>query len=244
MKSLHNLAKNTASGPSRCGLKRWPVLFELLLIVFLFCATGYCSETVKVSTKAELLELLLNLEWVSQGPYSSGPAPITSDVEIMVPIRIASSDMPVPASCQRRNDCKHALSFGHSRPVRGLLCEKTGRFRRGDSCDEISLSPGRYRFRGIMVDMHPSKYNFMPFVEVYPPSEEPCREGEFSCAKDHTCQSSFNGYCRFCLGRSVDECACRKPDGIVPDGTKCHFFISGDLMAAGVCRKGVCIRRK
>lgn len=199
---------------------------------------------VRIHKKPELIRLLSQLEWGAQGPYSSKSIPITPDIVITNPIRVSPNEIPIPAACQKRTDCRHSVSLGYSRPVPGIHCEGSEKYLGRQSCREIALSPGKYRFRGIMIDTHPSRYNFIPFLEVYSSSKEACEQGEFTCTGNNTCYSSFNEYCRLCLGLAADECACRDENGIMPDGSKCRFFVSGDVKMGGVCRQGICITER
>jgi len=91
-----------------------------------------------------------------------------------------------------------------------------------------------------LMDTHPGPYNFVPVVSVLGPCGEACPEGQFACSEDMTCYPDFDSFCRGCEGRAADECACRTEAGMLADGARCEFFVSGDNILAGRCRSGVC----
>jgi hypothetical protein len=208
------------------GRKRILSIITLLLLGFSPYTTVEGSRIIQIDTKDQLLELIGNLQL---SPSSSKPFPTTSDIEILVPIHISTGDIPF------RLFQSKDVALGYSRPVNGVFCKNQKRFKGGNSCSEIALSPGIYRFRIYWV----TGISLSPFLEVMSSSGEACREDEFRCESDNVCYSPFDQYCDMCLRRSPDKCVCLGHGGIVPDGSKCHV-VSGDLRYEGTCLDGTC----
>ncbi|MHC1724980.1 MAG: hypothetical protein AB9866_02970 [Syntrophobacteraceae bacterium] len=125
-----------------------------LILVLVIChplisSVGFSPEPkIRIHKKSEILELFAKLEWVSQGPYSSKPVPIMPDIVITAPIHISVSDIATPATCEKRNDCRHDVTLGYSRSVQGIHCEEAKNFMAGTPVMRLSFHPENTAFGG------------------------------------------------------------------------------------------------
>lgn len=195
-----------------------------------------CPVPVEVGDAAGLLAVLEGLAWDQVGPYSSGSVPDSPDLVITGTITIAGDQVPIPASCLDREDCRHTAVFAGDRP--GATIEGSDGWFEGEP--SLTLADTTVRLGAALMDTHPGPYNFVPLITVLGPCGEPCNAGQFACQADLSCYGTFDAYCRRCEGRSAPECACRAPEGPLPDGTPCDYFVSGDVIESGTCRNGLC----
>jgi len=195
-----------------------------------------CASPQVVSSTDELIQRLAVIEWTPVGGYSSHIPSVSHDMFISGVVRLAAQQIPVPQSCLTRHDCRHEvlLTVASSQPEIECQANDMG------GCHTISLTDTTVRFRGIMRDTHPSRWNFSPVLEIISACSTPCSSSEFRCATDNTCWSSFDAYCRLCGGQSKEACACQSAEGVLPDGSDCHFWMSGDVIQSGTCQAGIC----
>lgn len=198
-----------------------------------------CAAPRAVNSKAELQQVLATLTWEMVGSYTTRTLAVSDDVALSRELLLESADVAVPATCTARQDCQHSVSFVINTNAAGAQCTKrqAGEVP-SDRCVGLRLAPGRYRFRATLQDIHPSAYNFTPMLTVLPSCEAPC--AAFSCAANKTCWSTFGAYCRLCLNKPLQTCACLEAQGPLPNETDCYFPASGDVMCQGKCRSGFC----
>lgn len=220
-----------------------------LFILFICCCAGCaginsdqahggaaCESSYVVQSPEELVEFLTQIAWTPVGNYSNNLPSVSQDVRISGTMTLAAAQIPVPQACLNRMDCRHDVLLSVSPSLSDVICQTND----AGGCDAISLTDTTIRFRGIMRDTHPSRWNFSPMLEVVSACSTPCSTGEFRCPADNTCWSSFDAYCRLCGGQSKEACACQSPEGVLPDGSECHFWVSGDVIQSGTCLTGIC----
>lgn len=210
---------------------------ESTLLASTSAAAVVCPEPVPATEVSEVVAVLADTEWDWVGPYSSGSLPPTPDLVIDGTITLESSDIPLPADCLDRADCRHQAVF-RSSDLSGVAVEGGGGMFEGET--RVTVTDAAVRLRLSMTDTHPGPYNYVPVVEILGSCEEPCPAGELTCPADGTCYASFDEYCRRCEDFPAGQCACRASEGPLPDGTACEVWVSGDVLDAGVCRAGVC----
>ena len=218
------------------------IVFLLLLVSSGLAQAAPDDETVKVDSAGKLAGVIRALNWDREGPYTTAQGMnVSRDIETTRSVSLTAKDIAIPAVCLKRDDCRKAVTMVIPRDMTRVKCTKTEDVLGTEHCVEAMIMEKTiFRIRGKLVDTHPFTYNFIPVVEFLSPSTQGCKPGELQCAKDKTCWKNFNGYCRYCLGRPVDKCACQNEKGPLPDKTACSFFISGDLMCMGKCRDGQC----
>ena len=197
-----------------------------------------CPDPIPVGNVDELLAVLETAAWESVGPYSSGSLPPTPDLVVGGTVTLESKNIPVPAGCLDRDDCRNQAVLS-AVDVEGALVEGDAGLFEGDT--RLTLTDTTVRLSLSMLDTHPGPFNFVPLVSVIGPCDAPCDPDEFACPADGRCYGSFDAYCRRCEGRPAAECACRAPEGPLADGTSCDYFISGDVIEVGECRAGICV---
>lgn len=195
-----------------------------------------CPEPVTVSDAEGFLAVLAEVPWDAVGPYSSGSEPPSADVVVAGTLTITGDEVPLPASCLERDDCRHTAVFESSQP--GTTVEGGENWFEGVST--LTVSDATVRLSPSLMDTHPGPYNFVPVLSLTAPCGTPCTPDGFACQADLSCYWSFDSYCRRCEGRSAEECACRTEIGIVEDGEPCDYFESGDVINSGVCLAGRC----
>ncbi len=199
------------------------------------------GKELKVDNLDKLVDIIRVLNWDREGPYTAQGINITRDIEITRSVILTANDIPIPASCIKRDDCRHAVTMVIPADMKSIRCMKTEDVLGAQHCTQAQiLEKATFRLRAKLIDTHPWKYNFVPVLEFVQASTQGCRQGELQCVKDKTCWKNFNMYCRYCLGLPVEKCACRSEKGLLPDRTACSFFISGDLVCSGKCRDGQC----
>lgn len=200
-----------------------------------------CGPAMKADSLKGLIGEIGGLKWDYSGPYSARNSGVSADIDVPGSLSLSAKDIPVPASCLKRDDCRHASVMVIPKGFKGITCTQTENLLGVDYCVAAKLSKTTFRLRGKMIDTHPWKWNFIPVLEFLAPCSEPCKPGEFRCAADNTCRTGFNGYCRNCLELPAKNCACLNEKGPLPEGTRCTWFISGDVICAGACRNGECV---
>jgi hypothetical protein len=196
-----------------------------------------CPDPIAVGDADDLLAVLEAEEWGWEGPYSSGSLPATPDLVVGGTISLESADVPVPADCLDRDDCRHQAVFAVA-DWQGATVEGDTDLFEGDA--RLILTSTTVRIRLSMLDTHPGPFNYVPLVSVFRPCGAPCDPDQLSCPADGGCYGSFDAFCRHCEGRAANECACRTPDGLLDEGEFCQYFVSGDVIEVGRCRAGVC----
>ena len=195
-------------------------------------------SSCNINQAQQLIAILNALEYAYQGPYSSGHLPITEDIQINGTVVITPGQIQVPEECLDREDCRHCLGFSNLYEAAGVsLISNPGYV--ACPAGTLRLTNVKVRFRKLLIDTHPWIFNFIPVIQVLPPSDHPCEASEIKCDHDHVCYSTLS-YCQYCLGLSHQECVCRDESGVFPDGTVCEFFLSGDIIIRGECQDGEC----
>ena len=203
-------------------------------------ATHFTSST-EIQQTTELLTLISTVEWTPSGGYTSLRAPVSGDFQVRQALTLSAAELQVPSTCMERPDCRHAVAIWLHSQLQGVACLQTENVLGGEYCANVSFPEGVvFRLRGLMRDMHPSQWNYIPVLEILPASDVPCLEGEFRCTADNTCFANYVGYCQDCQGLEKERCACQSPQGDLPDGSECQYWVSGDVLEAGKCRAGVC----
>ena len=197
-----------------------------------------CHEPIQVSDAAGLLAVIEDLTWDWVGPYSSGSEPDSADVVVTGTITIGGDQIPVPADCLGRADCRDVAVFSADR--QGVSIQGSEDWFEGEAT--LTLSDTTVRLGASLMDTHPGPFNFIPLITVKGPCGEPCGPDQYACQRDLSCYFGYEAYCRFCEERPVEECACQGPEGPLPDGDWCEYFVSGDVIEVGTCRAGVCER--
>jgi hypothetical protein len=201
-----------------------------------------------IQASAELLASIAASEWTASGGYTSSLPSVSPDYQAGEAFVLSAAEIQVPPSCQARSvptspgsNCRNAVAVQLSNQLPAITCLQTEQVLWGEYCAQVSIPAGAaFRFRGVLLDTHPAQWNYIPVLELLPPSDAPCLEGEFRCAVDQTCFAGFDGYCRSCLGLEKERCACQSPQGDLPDGSACQYWLSGDVLMSGKCQAGVC----
>ncbi|MCC6746933.1 MAG: hypothetical protein IT371_04695 [Deltaproteobacteria bacterium] len=204
------------------------------------CQATSCGTPTAIQSGLDLLATLAQLPWEFVGPYTSRCLKISEDFAITGELTVDAQDLKPPASCASRSDCKPAIGF-RVKKLAGVSCaeaDTTDGYL--GLCRKLTLKNARVRFRAILEDWHPSKYNFVPLIEVVESCAEPCPADALRCAPNHTCFSTFEGYCRLCLAKDKQACPCLSAAGAKANDTECHFMVSGDVMCEGKCQSGTC----
>jgi hypothetical protein len=197
-----------------------------------------CPDSIEVNDVAGIVAALEAVPWDRVGPYSSGSEPPSGDLIVVGTIVLEAADVPLPEECLARDDCRHLATFSAT-DLTGAVVEGDGNLFEGET--RLILADTTVRLSLSLMDTHPGPFNFVPLITVLGPCGEPCDAGQLACPGDGSCYGSFDTFCRRCEGRTAAECACRTLDGPVEDGEYCDFFMSGDVIQAGVCRSGVCV---
>jgi hypothetical protein len=197
--------------------------------------------STEVRQPADLLNIISGLDWTYSGGYTSLPAPVSGDLEVPQALTLTAAEIQAPASCLDRPDCRHAVAIELSKQLPAISCRLTEQVLGGDYCAAVDIPAGsRFRLRGILYDTHPAQWNFISVLQILPASDVPCLADELRCAADSTCFTGFDEYCRSCLGLEKERCACQSPEGSLPEGSDCQYWVSGDVLQSGKCRQGVC----
>ena len=200
------------------------------------------EQYLRVDNSGKLLKAVRSLDWDREGPYKAKAMRLSGDIEATRSFKISAKDIPVPAECSARDDCRKAVTMMIPKDLNGVKCLRTEDVLGTPHCVEALLSEkSTFRLRGKLVDTHPWTYNFIPVIEFVPSAKQGCKPGELLCERDKTCFQHFNGYCRYCLERPARECACQNDKGPLPDQTACNFMISGDYVCMGKCNDGECV---
>ena len=217
------------------------IVFLLVLACSGLINAAPYEEPVRAGSAGALTGIVRALIWDREGPYTAQAMNLSKDIRVTQRITLAAKDMAVPEVCLKRDDCRKAVTMVIPKDMAGVECVKTEDVMGAPHCVEAVLSQNStFRIRAKLLDTHPWKYNFIPVVEFTEASTHACKPGELQCLRDKTCWKNFNGYCRYCLARPVERCACQNEKGPLSDGTSCTFFISGDMVCVGKCRDGLC----
>jgi hypothetical protein len=194
-----------------------------------------------VTTREGLLGVLSQIEFGSVGPYTSAHLPISKDIQVRGTVSLTSSDVPVPATCQSRDDCQHAVVFDHGVGIAGVVfAARDADAGWAPGYPGVTLTDTTIRLRPLLEDYHPWRYNFIPVVSVMPPCTSPCSASARKCPWDGVCYGEQQ-YCRLCEALSNEVCACRTLGGTtIADGGACSFMVSGDVRCQGHCVAGRC----
>lgn len=195
-----------------------------------------CPDPIEVADAEALIAVLAAQPWDWVGPYTSGSEPPSADLIIVGEITITGEEVPLPARCLQREDCRHAANFSASQPGAAV----TGSASWFEGMSQLTLSDTTVRVSTAMMDTHPGPFNYVPVVSVIGPCGAPCGEGSFACQADLSCYGDYEVFCRRCENRPAEECACRDAGGPRTDGTFCEYFVSGDVIEVGTCRSGRC----
>lgn len=200
-----------------------------------------CPPPQEIQSSDQITEILHSLEWTPAGEYSSNPLGITTDIRFSQPVSLNLGDIQPPANCLERPDCRHAVVLDMSRWVDGANCLEEEPVLWMNTCKVVEVKQDTVlRFRAKLLDTHPGEWNYVPTIEFVPSCSTPCQSNQFRCALDNTCWDSFDQFCRLCLGKEKEQCACQSSQGDLPNGSDCQYWISGDVLEAGKCTSGWC----
>lgn len=206
-------------------------------------STGLTTQlsSTELRSPDDFSSLASALEWTYSGGYTSLRVPVSGDLQAAEAMLIPAASLAPPETCLQRQDCRQAVAIEISPRLSAVSCNKVEQVLWKEVCAEVSLPAGaRFRMMGILYDTHPGQWNYIPILQLLPASDVPCLEGELRCQSDSTCFASFDDYCRTCLGLAKERCACQSPQGNLPNGSDCEFWLSGDVLQAGKCWWGVC----
>lgn len=198
-----------------------------------------CKPAVEVADAAGLLAQLNALSWSSRGPYTSSRLPLSGDIRVKGTVSVTGDKVTAPSSCTA-GVCPPRASFVIVDRNASVSCDAPDTAAWMQVCGGVTLRDTTVRFRAVVQDTHPGIYNYTPVIEVVDSCEKPCKAGEMRCKADNTCWSSYEDFCRLCLGRDKKICPCWSASGPLPEGTACHFMVSGDVGCSGTCQAGRC----
>jgi len=205
------------------------------------CPVTACQSGPTVDNATQLAtEVNGAAGWAGFGEYTTGCMPASSEIAVTGTVTLAGDSVVIPSSCTAPG-CRQKVSFRLDPAATGVTCNEPEEFFDFTACGSITVTDSTVRVRAILLDIHPSAFgNFMPLVEVLGPCAADCGANRFACEADHTCWSSVRDHCAYCLNGSNEECACWDGDRLLPDGTACEMFVSGDVVIGGTCRDGAC----
>ena len=199
-----------------------------------------CPDPITVGSPDDLVAVLAAIPWEGLGAYTSGPLPITPDLVVAGTVVLEAADLPIPANCLGRSDCRPQGAFRVGTPLPGVALEGEAGLDCTSGAVRLTLTDTTVRLRPFLRDTHPCRYNFVPLVEVAPPCGSPCGDGQALCPVDGVCYAVGTGFCQACEGGTKEACACRGPEGPLEDGASCTYWQSGDVRCDGTCRQGAC----
>lgn len=199
-----------------------------------------CPDPILISSTDDLVAVLAAIPWQGAGAYTSGPLPITPDLVVTGTVVLDAADLPMPADCLGRSDCRPQGAFSTGMAPPGTALDGEAGLDCGSGAARLTLTDTTVRLRPLLRDTHPCRYNFVPLVEVAPPCGSPCAEGQALCPVDGVCYSAGTGFCQACEGGAKEACACRGPGGPLEEGARCTYWESGDVRCDGTCRQGTC----
>ena len=199
-----------------------------------------CPDPIAVSSTADLVAALEATPWRGVGGYTSGSVPITPDLVVTGTVTLEAADLPIPPDCLGRSDCRPQGGFSAGHPVQGVLLEGEVDLDCATGFSRLTVTNATLRLRPALRDTHPCRYNFIPLVAVDSPCGTACDPGTLMCPLDGSCYAAGDIYCRLCEGGTRQACACRGPEGTLPEGASCTYWESGDVRCDGTCRQGAC----
>ncbi len=202
-----------------------------------------CPEPIPIAGPEDLISVLVGTDWRWVGPYSSGGLPVTPDLVVAGEVTIEAGDVPLPESCVEADDCLHEVAFFDS-SLDGVMADGPSAADWIGGYGRLTISDTTVRLRPTLEDTHPGPYNSVPTVSVLAPCGSACSDGAALCPADGACYGTGgtpSAFCLFCEGKGDRECACSAEPGSLPDGTRCEFYLSGDVICTGECRDGVCV---
>ena len=207
----------------------------------LFCPVPKLSDNVTIITcPCQLIRLLDAQPWPLQ---LTDNLTITGDIEIRGSVTIHSYDLSYPDN-HFRASFWYPITFSDDYGDQGIeIVEIKPVGQHSWSMQKLTLSNAKLRFRKA-TDYAADAVN-APMVNILPPSDKPCGEGQRRCPDDLVCYDTndapyWRSYCIQCEKLLLEECACRDSTGSVLDnGTDCSYGVS-DAICAGTCSGGVC----
>jgi len=199
-----------------------------------------CPAPVAISTPEDLVGVLVALPWEGAGGYTSGPLPITPDLVVTGTVVLEAAGLPIPPNCLGRRDCSPDGGFWADASLAGVTAEGDAGLTCASAAARLTLTDTTVRLRPFLRDTHPCAFNFVPLVQVEPPCGTPCGAGASLCPVDGVCYAEGDRFCRLCESGTKEACACRGPQGPLPEGSSCSYWESGDVLCEGSCRQGEC----
>ena len=209
----------------------------IILIVLMSYAWGLSScDCMGVYSSSQLLSILNSLEYEYLEPRN---LPLTEDIQIIGTVTISSEQMEVPEECTiEYNYCRQSVGFENKYEADGIsLSPLSAEYFYPPS--SLTLTNVKLRFRPLIINTGPWEYNFVPVIQLMPPSDRECEDVQTRCDVDQVCYDSYYSYCIYCLALNQAKCRCRDENGIFDDGTPC-MMISGDVLSEGECQDGEC----
>lgn len=214
----------------------------VILIVLISFTIGLSScESIFVCNSSQLLSILNSLHYEYYGPYADWGLPISEDIQIIGTVTISSEQLEVPEECANRLDCRDQVGFADVYGADGIsltpIPPNDGLYPPAS----LTLTNVKLRLRPLFIDTHPMEFNYVPVIQLMPPSDHECEGSQIRCEMDQVCYDSYLSYCKSCLDFSQYKCVCRDENGILPDGTECMIMLSNDSFMIGECQDGECI---
>jgi len=194
-----------------------------------------------VTHASQLLSILHSQDFGYLNPYSGGNLPITDDIQVAGTVTISSLQIEVPEDCKGEyNYCRQSVGFEDNYGADGIsLSPLSSEYFYPPS--SLTLTNVRLRFRPLIINTGPWEYNFIPVIQLMPPSDHECDDTQTKCDVDEVCYDNYFSYCLYCLALSQEECACRDArGGIFADGTPC-IVVGGCIVSEGECQDGLCV---
>lgn len=226
-----------------CIKKQFLVFFICLVSIVI----GLLScRTETIVDARQLIAKIDNLEFAYTGTTGGYNFPVSDDIAIWGTVEIASDELTAPEECLSNEFCSDSIFFKNSYEHPGIQisgpqpgCQ--------DGVSNLSLTNVVVRLRKQIVFMAgtppgPAEFPYTLYtrIEILPPADARCDEGQMKCDVDKVCYDRYQNYCLFCLALTQKECACRDESGLLDNGTTCNQFTRPDAIETGKCFRGKC----
>lgn len=203
-----------------------------------------CSPKT-IATRQDLLQVISGLQWSPYTPPGSGALALSEPLVVSGPVTISDTDLSVPSSCNAGNTCMEQVFFATGLSSESLPAGVTLDNQESDlpltAYAELTLANVTVRLRGVVENVHPWTFNFIPLIRIEPDCADECTAGSFKCDADRLCYTN-SVYCNRCLGLGNKECACHELASPLPDGTACSYLSKTmTALCNGECQGGSCL---
>lgn len=190
------------------------------------CAPQTCETGSPATEAAHIDALIAASEWPGLAEYTTGCLPASKNIPVQGTITLRGAD--------------HDGKFRPRDLVPGVECIGAQYYWDFMTCDEVTLTNTTIRIRTVTQDIHPAPENHLRLIEILDACESGCAAETFACEATHTCWPTERDYCAYCLGGDNETCGCWEDGALLPNGSECSIFVSGDIIASGVCEAGRC----